>query len=79
MPIFIRDTPRGMSEDFQRRMFQEFAREDAVSEKDPEATGLGMALVMRMIEKLGRELSFESQKDAGSVFFIRLPLRANTN
>ncbi len=73
--IFIRDTGRGMSEEFQTRMFQEFAKEDPGSEKDPQGTGLGLVIVKRMIEKLGGEISFESEKDSGSEFFIRLPLR----
>jgi signal transduction histidine kinase len=75
--IFIRDTGKGMSEKFQQRMFQEFAKEDPGSEKDPQGTGLGMVIVIRMIEKLGGEISFESVKDQGSEFFIRLPLREN--
>jgi signal transduction histidine kinase len=75
--IFIRDTGKGMSEKFQQRMFQEFAKEDPGSEKDPQGTGLGMVIVKRMIEKLGGEISFESVKDQGSEFFIRLPLREN--
>ena len=73
--IFIRDTGKGMSEEFQKRMFQEFAKEDPGSEKDPQGTGLGMVIVQRMIEKLGGEISFESVKNQGSEFFIRLPLR----
>ena len=73
--IFIRDTGRGMSEEFQTRMFQEFAKEDPGSEKDPQGTGLGLVIVKRMIEKLGGDISFESEKDSGSEFFIRLPLR----
>ena len=75
--IFIRDTGRGMSEEFQQRMFQEFAREQPGSEKEPEGTGLGLVIVKRMIEKLGGEISFKSEKDSGSKFFIRLPLRVN--
>ncbi|MDA1369426.1 MAG: sensor histidine kinase [Proteobacteria bacterium] len=73
--IFIRDTGRGMSEEFQQRMFQEFTKEVPGSEKEPEGTGLGMVIVKRMIEKLDGEISFESEKDLGSEFFIRLPLR----
>lgn len=75
--IFIRDTGKGMSDEFQQRMFQEFAKEEPGSEKDPQGTGLGMVIVKRMIEKLGGEISFESVKDQGSEFFIRLPLREN--
>lgn len=75
--IFITDTGRGMSEDFKQRMFQEFAREDAQTEKDPQGTGLGLVIVKRMIEKLGGEITFESTRNVGSQFFIRLPLRVH--
>ena len=75
--IFIQDTGRGMSEDFQRKLFQEFSREEDVSEKSPEGTGLGLVIVKRMIEKLGGEIDFQSQKSEGSTFYIRLPLRAS--
>ena len=73
--ISIEDTGRGMSEEFQQVLFREFAREQEMSEKDPEGTGLGLVIVKRMVERLGGEITFESQKDAGSRFFIRLPLR----
>ena len=75
--IFVSDTGRGMSEEFQQRMFQEFAREDEASEKDPQGTGLDMVIVKRMIEKLGGEITFESTRGEGSCFHIRLPLRDN--
>jgi signal transduction histidine kinase len=75
--IFTSDTGRGMSKEFQQRMFQEFAKEQPESEKEPKHTGLGMVIVKRMIEKLGGEISFKSEKDTGSEFFIRLPLRVN--
>ncbi len=73
--IHITDTGRGMSEEFKQQMFQEFARENPGSEKDPQGTGLGMVIVKRMIEKLGGEISFESTLGSGSQFFIRMPLR----
>lgn len=77
--IFIRDTGRGMSAEFQKRMFQEFTREDDLSEKEPRGTGLGLVIVKRMIEKLGGEITFESESKEGSEFFIRLPLRVITD
>jgi len=77
--IFIQDTGRGMSEEFQQRLFQEFAREEDVSEKSTESTGLGLVIVKRMIEKLGGEIDFQSQQSEGSTFYIRLPLRANNS
>ena len=77
--IFIQDTGKGMSEEFQQRLFQEFAREDELSEKEPRGTGLGLVIVKRMIEKLGGEISFKSESEEGSEFFIRLPLRVVTD
>ena len=76
--IFIQDTGRGMSQDFQKRLFQEFSREKDVSEKAPEGTGLGLVIVKRMIEKLGGEIDFQSTKGEGSAFYIRLPLRVTS-
>jgi signal transduction histidine kinase len=73
--IFVRDTGRGMSEEFQQRMFEEFARERPDSESDPQGTGLGMVIVKRMVEKLGGEVQFDSARNKGSEFFFRLPLR----
>ena len=73
--ISIEDTGRGMSEEFQKILFREFSHEEKVDEKDPQGTGLGLVIVKRMIEKLGGEVTFESQQNAGSRFQIRLPLR----
>ena len=73
--ISIEDTGRGMSEEFQQVLFREFSREEEESEKDPQGTGLGLVIVKRIVEKLGSEITFESQRDAGSRFHIRLPLR----
>ena len=73
--ISIEDTGRGMSEEFQQVLFREFSREEEESEKDPQGTGLGLVIVKRIVEKLGSEITFESQRDAGSRFYIRLPLR----
>lgn len=74
--IFIQDTGRGMSEEFQQRLFQEFAREEEFPEQNPDGTGLGLVIVKRMVERLGGTIDFQSQKGEGSTFYIRLPLRA---
>jgi signal transduction histidine kinase len=73
--IFVRDTGKGMSDDFKARMFQEFSHAEDYTESNPTNTGLGMVIVKRIIEKLGGEIQFESTRDLGSEFFIHLPLR----
>jgi len=81
--IVIQDTGRGMSEEFQRHVFKEFAREEVQNQPDDEretsGTGLGLVIVKRIVEKLGGELSFESRQNEGSAFYIRLPLRTRPN
>lgn len=47
--IFIRDTGQRMSEEFQQRMFEEFAKEHPDSESDTQGTVLGMVIVKRMV------------------------------
>lgn len=76
--IVIQDTGRGMSDEFKSRVFQEFSRQQEVSEKNPQGTGLGLVIVKRMIEKLGGEINFESEQGQGSQFQIKLPLRQIT-
>jgi signal transduction histidine kinase len=66
-----------VSSEFKQKIFQEFAHEDGFSEISPTSTGLSMVIVKRIVEKLGGEITFESVKDNGSEFFIRLPLRVN--
>ena len=73
--ISIEDTGCGMSKEFQQILFHEFSREEDDTQKDPQGTGLGLVIVKRMLERLGGEITFESQQNAGSRFNIRLPLR----
>lgn len=73
--ISVKDTGRGMSEDFKEMLFQDFAREHPAPELEPEGTGLSLVIVRRMIEKLGGEVIVNSRLGKGSEFIIRLPLR----
>ena len=73
--IFVRDTGKGVSDEFKSRMFQEFAHDEDYSESNPTTTGLGMVIVKRIVEKLGGEIQFESSKNSGSEFLLHLPLK----
>lgn len=75
--IFVRDSGKGVSDNFKKRMFQEFAHDEDYSESNPTNTGLGMVIVKRIVVKLGGEIQFESAKNSGNEFFVRLPLRIN--
>lgn len=75
LKITIRDTGIGMSSEFQRVLFEPFAREDRSETKQIQGTGLGLSIVRRMVELSGGTISVESQIGSGSVFTITFDVR----
>jgi len=53
------------------RLFAPAARRDRVRDAE---YGLGLALVQRIVEKLGGQVGVESEVGRGSVFFFTLPV-----
>ncbi len=79
MEFVCRDTGIGMSEAFQKRIFEPFAQEDVGSRTKYAGTGLGMSITKKLVEKMGGTISFESKEGAGSTFVIRIPFRIDTD
>ena len=79
MEFVCRDTGIGMSEAFQKRIFEPFAQEDVGSRTKYAGTGLGMPITKKLVEKMGGTISFESKEGAGSTFVIRIPFRIDTD
>ena len=79
MEFVCRDTGIGMSEAFQKRIFEPFAQEDVGSRTKYAGTGLGMPITKKLIEKMGGTISFESKEGAGSTFVVRIPFRIDTD
>ena len=71
----VKDNGMGMSEEFQKQMFEEFAREESSTVKGIQGTGLGLPLTKKLTEILGGEISCESKQGVGSTFVITLPFR----
>ena len=74
----ISDTGRGISEEFQKKMFLPFEREEDSSRK-VESTGLGLAIVKNIVELMNGEMSYESKKGVGTIFDIKLTLDIATD
>jgi len=70
----VTDTGIGMSEEFQRRIFQPFEQEKSSSVSGYVGTGLGLSIVKSLTELLGGNVSVTSRVGAGSSFFVRIPL-----
>ena len=70
-----RDTGIGMTDEFQKCVFEPFAQEHAGSRTKFAGTGLGMAISRKLVEKMGGTVTFESEKGVGTTFVIRVPFK----
>jgi len=69
--LYIRDNGMGLKTEYHERIFGLFNKLDARSE----GTGIGLALVRRIIEFHGGRIWVESEVDKGSTFLFTLPSR----
>ena len=79
LEFVCRDTGIGMTEAFQKRIFEPFAQEHAGSRTKFAGTGLGMPITKKLVEKMGGTISFESKEGTGTTFVIRMPFRIDTD
>ena len=75
MEFVCRDTGIGMTEEFQKHIFEPFAQEHAGSRTKFAGTGLGMPISKKLIEKMGGTITFESEEGIGTTFVIRVPFK----
>ena len=75
MEFVCRDTGIGMTEEFQKHIFEPFAQEHAGSRTKFAGTGLGMPITKKLVEKMGGTITFESEEGAGTTFVIRVPFK----
>ena len=75
MEFVCRDTGIGMTEEFQKHIFEPFAQEHAGSRTKFAGTGLGMPISKKLIEKMGGTITFESAEGIGTTFVIRIPFK----
>ena len=79
LEFVCRDTGIGMTEAFQKRIFEPFAQEHAGSRTKFAGTGLGMPITKKLVEKMGGTISFESKEGTGTTFVIRIPFQIDTD
>lgn len=72
------DTGIGMSEEFQKYLFEPFAQEHSTARSAYDGTGLGMAIAKALTEKMGGTITFTSREGEGTTFRITLPFRIDT-
>ena len=73
--IWIKDNGIGIPKNSQPRLFQMFQKLNA----GYEGTGIGLAIVRKVVERMGGRVGVESAPGAGSNFWVDLPLANNQN
>ncbi len=68
--FWVRDNGPGLSPEQQARLFSPFER---LGEVRTQGHGLGLSIVLRIVEKLGGQVGVESEVGQGSEFFFTLP------
>jgi len=66
--VQIKDNGIGMSEGFQKKLFEPFTQEVAQGQVERQGTGLGLAIVKRNIDILGGTIDVESELGKGTTF-----------
>ncbi len=75
----VHDDGIGMTEEFQKTMFNSFEQEKISARSTDEGHGLGLTIVKRLTELMNGSIQVESQKGIGTTFFITLPFRIDTS
>lgn len=74
--ISITDTGIGIPEAYQATIFDEFEQAGPTIARTHGGTGLGMAIVKRLVEIMDGEINLESRPGAGTKISVTLPLEA---
>ena len=72
----IRDNGIGMSEEFQKRLFEPFTREDNSMTNARQGTGLGLSIAKSVVTMMGGIIDVDSIQGKGTTFTISLSLPA---
>ena len=68
----IKDNGIGMSEEFQKHIFEAFSREESSTVSGIQGTGLGMSIAKNIVDMMGGTIAIESEPDKGSEFIVDL-------
>lgn len=69
----IRDTGIGIPDEARATLFDNFTRVESFESQRNEGVGLGLAIVKNLLQKMGGQISVESEPGVGSCFSFELP------
>ena len=68
----IKDNGIGMSEEFQKHIFEEFSREESSTVSGIQGTGLGMSITKNIVDLMGGTIALTSEPGKGTEFIVTL-------
>lgn len=74
--LVVEDTGVGMSEEFQSRLFEPFARERDTTHSGVNGMGLGLTIAKYIVDRMGGAVRVDSTPGRGSTFTVVLHLKA---
>ena len=72
------DNGIGMSDEFQKHVFEEFSREESATVSGIQGTGLGLAVCQSFVSLMHGTIACKSKQGAGTTFTVTLPMRLQT-
>ena len=75
MVITVADNGIGMSQEFQKHIFEPFERERTSTVSKVEGSGIGMGIVKKLVGLMGGTVAVESKIGVGSTFTVTIPCR----
>ena len=73
--VTVADNGIGMSQEFQKRIFEPFERERTSTVSKVEGSGIGMGIVKKLVGLMGGTVEVESKIGVGSTFTVTIPSR----
>ncbi len=75
LEFYVRDTGIGISEEMQSKIFEPFQQGKTDTLRKYGGTGLGLAVIKKLIELMGGKINVESKQGDGSSFYFTLPYK----
>lgn len=72
--LTVADRGPGIPEEFRARIYEKFSQADSSDTRQVGGTGLGLSITKALVERFGGQLSFDSERGAGTAFHVDLPL-----
>ena len=76
--VTVADNGIGMSQEFQKHIFEPFERERTSTVSKVEGSGIGMGIVKKLVGLMGGTVEVESKIGVGSTFTVTIPCRISS-